>query len=225
MKKYISKRKSMVQLIPWYFNGSLSEKERQKVDNELANDPILRETMADWKRLGWFVGHQTNLQPSEDLEDVLLRRVNAQSRNTYFYAHIYAIFMAAAILLVLWAVFRPGISLQWSAYGDRVDSFRIYRSINDSSNYELIYETSAGKTDTHYSYVDTFLIPWSSYSYVVGGIKSGEEFALSEKVSSRAISVLPGQLALIITSLILGYTFTWMIKIKASLLSKPSLAR
>jgi hypothetical protein len=217
--------KSLIKLIPWYINGTLSKEEYLRVNTLLNQDADLQKTMTAWNKLGRRISHQSIIQPSSNVESLLLERIASQSSNSRFHLHMYAVLLSTVALMIFWVVFRPGISLHWSIHNSHVDTFRVYRSTNGSSDYKLIYETNTKDDGAIFNYIDTLLIPWSSYSYVVKGIRGDAEFVISPMVTSQAIKVLPGQVALITASLVLGYAFAWLILYKDELKILVSLAR
>jgi hypothetical protein len=127
--------------------------------------------------------------------------------------HIYAILITLVALLVSWLVVKPGIVLEWKVNRGDLDTFRIYRSEDDAGNYELIHETSKEADSKNYQYIDTNLLPWHSYTYLVEGSGELDTIALSQTLSGQAIKVLPTWIIIIITSITIGYLGAWLFEL------------
>jgi fibronectin type 3 domain-containing protein len=113
--------------------------------------------------------------------------------------------LSLIILAILWGIVQPGIVLQWAWKNGDVETFRVYRAAEGSVDFSLLSEISTKKTATEYTFVDSTLIPGQNYTYKIQAVNNDGQLVFSELVSDSGISALPGQLALIITSLVIAY--------------------
>ncbi len=115
-----------------------------------------------------------------------------------------AVVLTLMVLFGLWKAVAPGIALEWSLQGDGVSAFRIYRAKASQQNFELISEIPAKAGVTNYSYVDVRLLPGGEYVYRVEGVGLAGDLAVSKSITSNSIGVLPGQLAILFASCLIG---------------------
>ncbi|GAB4580753.1 MAG: hypothetical protein Fur0022_34950 [Anaerolineales bacterium] len=113
-------------------------------------------------------------------------------------------------LVLLWQVFPPGITLQWTSISGEPLTFRIYRASSSSSHqFELLDEISPSVKLTSlearvYTYSDYFLLPGQEYIYRIEAVDQNGVIA-SQQIISDAAHALPGQISLFVTLLILAY--------------------
>jgi hypothetical protein len=112
--------------------------------------------------------------------------------------------VALAVLVVLWTLLQPGIQLQWAVDGGTPAAFRIYRAPAGSADFGLLGEVPAEPAVQAYSYVDARLWPAQTYMYRVEAVGAEGEAAASRAITADARTVLPAQLAILLTSLIVG---------------------
>jgi hypothetical protein len=112
--------------------------------------------------------------------------------------------LTVATLALLWLAVRPGVALRWTVTGETPTAFRIYRAEAGSSNYYWIDEVQADPFRREFVYSDTFLFPGKAYSYKIEAVGRGGVIAVSRSVAASPLSALPGQLAVLLTSLLVG---------------------
>ena len=143
--------------------------------------------------------------PPEEVEARLLDRIRSQSSEQLGILHPYALGLSLVILVLLWAIVRPGVFLSWHVAGGEVTSFRIYRSEANGRNYQMLDEVPAEVATTGYTYVDLFAWPFREYVYYVEGMNQSVSLGTSKVTTSPALIALPGQVALVFASFISGY--------------------
>jgi hypothetical protein len=113
--------------------------------------------------------------------------------------------LGMVIFGLLWGVVQPGIVLQWVWKNLDVETFQVYRASKGNDNFTLVSEIPTNKASSKYKFVDSKLLPGQTYTYKIQAVTSEGELAFSEFVTDSAVPALPGQLALIMTSLMLAY--------------------
>jgi hypothetical protein len=211
-------RKKLIELIPWYLNGTLTGTELEEVDDFVTHDPEGRAALADWKRVH-FIMHVDEVRlPPAEFETRLIDRIRSYSIEQLGIFHPYALGLSLVILVLLWAIIRPGVNLQWNISGSQVTSFRIYRSEADGKKYQLLDEFPADSSRTGYTYVDLFAWPFIDYIYYVEGMNQAISLGTSQVAASPALIALPGQVALICASIFSGYGVILLIRYRKLLL-------
>ncbi len=192
-------------LLPGYLNKTLSAAEKRAVDKQLRDNSAAQAELLAWQKIRSAVIAQPQATPSA----VVRQRLLAQTRTTR-QLHIVprwlpwagGLVLAATLLIALWLIVQPGISLQWSA-GGPVTSFRVYRAPVGSDHFELVYAAPAQPNAQEYTYVDTLIWPSQTYEYRVDGI-SQDQPAVSRAITASGQGALPGQMMILVTSLIGG---------------------
>lgn len=201
------KRSRINELLPWYVNGTLPESERLAVERHLQRNPEAVAQVETYRRLRQAIGQMmTTVSTSEKIYQKILQSSQLQRTVEKHHLHPYALGLALVILTLLWAVIRPGVMLQWSPAQGKMSEFHVYRAAQGQDHFDLLEVVPAREGAQRYTYVDVFLLPWQSYSYRVEGVNASGVQAISTLVTHQAIEILPGQLALLITSLTLGYS-------------------
>jgi hypothetical protein len=202
--------RSIRKLIPWYINGSLSPNEVKEVSFVIRQDDQVRNEYEAWKQIHAAVTSQEQRVPSAVVRQQIMSSLLRPNVNRGMLGESSRYLLAGAlltltILILLWLAVRPGVVLQWSIERDGMTSYRVYRASPGSNQFELIKEVTAQTEQYQYRFIDTLLIPGKNYIYRVEGIRSNGVATLSQVVNSSALDILPGQLALILTSIIIGY--------------------
>lgn len=211
-------RKHLIDLIPWYLNGTLEGKELEDVDDFVHNDPEGQAALDEWKQVHRLIHTEAQKNPPAGIEEQIFDRIRSQSFAQLGIFHPYALSLSFVILALFWAIFRPGVILQWSISDNQITSFRIYRSEVDGSNYRLLDEIPANAADPICSYVDLFILPMKEYVYYVEGVNLRGTSGISQVISSPALVALPGQLSLLFASFFIGYGVVLLIRYRQILL-------
>ncbi len=121
-------------------------------------------------------------------------------------------------LLLLWNVVQPGIDLQWSVNGPVPAAFRIYRASAGSQRFEFVREIPAQAGVMDYTYIDTTLWPGQVYQYRVEAVNAE---TASATIAANGADVLPTQLAIVFSSLLIGLAGAYFLH-EVATLPKPA---
>ena len=203
------------ELLPFYVNGSLAPKESKDVDVVLTKNDWARADVDSWKGIQTAITNQPQRNPSSFVWQRVVAVIHEPVGNRQQMAQMHlgllaGLLLAFCILILLWFTVRPGVVLQWSLDQDGINSYRIFRASHGSNQFELITEIASQNNRMTYTYVDAFLIPGKDYIYRVEGVRVNGESVFSQKIPGRYLEILPGQLALIFTSLVAGFGITFL---------------
>jgi len=204
-------------LTPWYINQSLSRGENDSYETWLERHPEASVDIDLWKNIKQTVVEQPHLlAPLDALKDTRARiekyALTMSSNRQILPALLAGLAVAVMVFSLLWFIAKPGVTLRWSIKGTSSVSFRIYRAPSGSENYTLVGEVSARDNQLVYQYRDLMLMPERAYLYRVEGIDSNGGVAFSQAVASDPSSILPGQLSILLTSMIMGYACLSLLK-------------
>lgn len=211
-------RKKLIELIPWYLNGTLKATEQKELEKFVHNDPVGRAALAEWQRVQLLMQQDAVKLPPEGIEARLIDRIRSRSSEQLGILHPYALGLSFVILALLWAIIRPGVILNWRVTGSEVTSFRIFRSEADGSKYQMLDEVPVDAVKIGYTYVDLFAWPFSEYVYYVEGVNHSVSLGTSQITTDPVLIALPGQVALICASFICGYGVILLIRYRKLLL-------
>ena len=211
-------RKRLIELIPWYLNGTLTGAELEAIENFVRNDPEGKAALAEGLRVQQLIKPKGLILPPEEIETRLFERIRSHSSEQLGILHPYALGLSLVILVFLWTIIRPGVILNWRVAGSEVTSFRIYRSEANGTNYQMLDEVPVEVMRTGYTYVDLFAWPLKEYVYYIEGMDQSNSLGTSQVTTSPAFIALPGQLALILASFISGYGLILLIRYRKLLL-------
>jgi len=198
-------------LLPWYVNGTLSEREMRVVDQYLRQNPRAMEDVDAYRQYQLRMKSWEQRQPPSRLSAEALCRARAPRTAGISWLHPYAWGAALMILVLLWLVVRPGVVLEWDGARGDVNEFYVYRTVEDGE-FQRIGTVPVSAEMQKYTYVDTMLFPWESYTYVVQGVQGESVRALSGSVERDALAVLPVQFMLVALSVVLGYGLAGLLR-------------
>ncbi len=214
------KRKSSaaVDLLPWYLNHSLSAAEQAVAEDQARRSPQLLRSWQD-------VRQAAISQPSRMPADIVRQRVLVQAsgatrsrRVPRWLPVVSGAVVTVLVLLLLWSVVRPGIDLQWSVAGRLPIAFRVYRAPAGSDRFEIVREIPAQSGMMDYSFIDTALLPGQRYQYRVEAVNVG---TVSATIAANGADVLPAQLAIVLSSLLIGLAGAIVLR-EVTALSRPT---
>ncbi len=199
IKKHTSASDSA--LLPWYLNHSLPVGDQPDVEEQARQSPHL---VNAWQA----VRAAAQSQPARVPPPAARQRVLAQARAAAptrrlprWLPILSGALLTVLALLLLWNVVQPGIGLQWSVNGAVPAAFRVYRASAGSNRFEIVREVPAQSGVMNYSYVDTSLWPGQTYQYRVEAVNAA---SASATVAANGADVLPAQVAIILSSLLIG---------------------
>lgn len=203
-------KQSLNKLFPWYVNNSLSDQEREAVDSIIKNDPQARIEIEAWKKIRITMTNQPQKIPSPMVRQRLMTSIRTPSemkvqKSRWIWNLASGALLTLSIFILLWLAVRPGVVLQWSLARDGITGYRIYRTPLGKNQFDLIKDVPAQANRLQYYYVDAFILPGANYIYRVEGIRSDGTTIQSTIVNGRARDVMPSQVELFLSSIILGY--------------------
>jgi hypothetical protein len=188
-------------LLPWYLNRSLPAADRPAAEEQARRSA---QTLSAWQAVRSVALSQPSRLPPAAVRQRVLAQTQATERGRRMPRGLPLLSGAAfavLALLLLWNVVQPGIGLQWSVNGAAATAFRVYRAPAGSDRFEILREIPAQSGITDYSYVDTALWPGLDYQYRVEAVN---DRAASATIAANGTEVLPAQLAIVLSSLLLG---------------------
>jgi hypothetical protein len=214
-KKRISH--SSADLLPWYLNHSLPAADRPAVEEQARRSS---QTLSAWQAVRLAaLGQPLRLPPATLRQRVLAQTqgVMPARRISRGLSVLSGAVLAVLALLLLWNVVQPGIGLQWSVNGALPTAFRVYRAPAGSDRFEILREIPARPGITDYSYVDTSLRLGQTYQYRVEVVNDREA---SATIAADGADVLPAQLAIVFSSLLIGISGAFLLR-EVATLPKP----
>lgn len=194
---------SVTDLLPWYLNHSLPPTDQAAAEEQARREP---QTLSAWQAVrSAALSQPSHVPPLAARQRVLAQaQAAARARRIPRWLPVLsgAVFAVLALLL-LWNVVQPGIGLQWSVNGALPTAFRVYRAPAGSDRFEIVREIPAQSGIRHYAYVDTAVWPGQEYQYRVEVANDG---MASATIAANGLDVLPVQIAITLSSLLLGVT-------------------
>jgi hypothetical protein len=191
---------TVTDVLPWYLNHSLPERERLAAEEQARRAP---QQLAAWQAVRAAAQSQPTHLPPAALRRRVLAQAQARARTPRWLPFLSGAVLTVLALLLLWNVVQPGIGLQWSVAGTVPTAFRVYRAPAGSDRFEFVREVPAQAGIVDYTYVDTTLWPGQTYRYRVEAVNAE---TASATVAANGAEVLPTQIAILFSSLLIGLT-------------------
>ena len=206
---------SLTDLLPWYLNHSLPEAEQPAVEDQARHSPHL---LNAWQAVRSAALSQPQrvppAAPRQRVLDQARAAVRTRSKMPRWLPALSGVVFAVLALLLLWSVVQPGIGLQWSVNGAVPVAFRVYRAPAGSDRFEFVREVPAQSGTLDYTYVDTALWPGQAYQYRVEAVNAE---TASATIAANGADVLPAQLAIVFSSLLIGIAGAYVLREVATL--------
>jgi len=205
-------------LLPWYLNHSLPAAERPAAEAQARRSA---QTLSAWQAVRSAALSQPSRLPPAAVRQRVLAQTQAAGparRIPHWLPALSGAIFAVLALLLLWNVVQPGIGLRWSVNGAVPPAFRVYRAPAGSERFEIVREIPARPGIMDYSYVDTALWPGQIYQYRVEAVN---DQAASATIAANGADVLPTQLAIVFSSLLIGISGAYLLR-EVATLSKPA---
>jgi len=203
--------------LPLYLNNQLTPAERAAVEAWLARDPAAQAELAFYRQLKREMQQRPWLAAPPHLAREIVAQATAvpfwqsvrrPSLANWFYRGAGAALILLCLLL-LWSLVQPGLALEWTVSGHPPEAFRVYRAPLGGGSPTLLGEIPVQPGAAAYRYVDNWLLPGAEYRYWVEAVNGG--LVQSERVVGRSWELLPYQLALLLASLVMGYSLVlWL---------------
>ena len=207
MNKAVNSDEDIHGLLPQYASDSLPAADRQRVEAWLEKHPELRSEVAFWEQLRSGLQSQPQAAPGQEVWQGLSQRVALHQRRAQRSAISILAGLALAVfsLVILWLTIRPGVLLQWTVSGTDQLTYQVYRAPTGGQDFVLLGEVHGTPGVRQYSYLDALFLPGQSYVYRVEGLSLSGSAVVSQGVVSQSLAALPGQLAILLASLLVGY--------------------
>ena len=207
MSKAVNSDEDIHGLLPQYASGSLPAADRQRVEAWLEMHPELRSEVNFWEQLQASLQSQPQVAPGQEVWQGLSRRLALHQRQVKRSAIsiLAGLALAGFSLVILWLTIRPGVLLQWTVSGTDLLTYQVYRAPAGSQDFVLLGEVHGTPGVSQYSYLDALFLPGQSYVYRVEGVSPSGSAVVSQGVVSQSLAALPGQLAILLASLLVGY--------------------
>ncbi len=189
---------SFTDLLPWYLNHSLPADEQPPVEEQARRSP---QTLNAWQVVRSAALSQPARVPPAAARQRVLSQIRATGHLPGWLPALSGVAFALVALLLLWHIVQPGIGLQWSVNGAVPTAFRVYRAPEGSDRFEIVREVPAQSGILDYTYVDTALWPGQAYQYRVEAVNVQ---TASATIAANGADVLPTQLAIVLSSLLIG---------------------
>jgi hypothetical protein len=208
-----SATQSPIDLVPWIVNHSLTEAEQHVVEEAVRQQPDqARELNLAWHQVRVATLSQSQHAPAPIVRQRVLARTRTQAQfraQPRWLPLLSGVILAVLTLAVLWNVVQPGIGLQWSVNGSVPSAFRIYRAPLGSDRFEIVREVPARANTLDYSFIDTTLWPGQAYQYRIEAVNHE---AASATIAASGSDVLPLQLAIVFSSLLIGLAAAFVLR-------------
>ncbi len=163
-----------------------------------------------WDELRQAIARQPQLSPPPEMRRRVLARVRVSEAEKLapppsWLTWAWGVALALLTTALLWGFLQPGIVLQWTIGNEPPAAFRIYRAPLDSGETILIHELPVEQPAQSYTYVDMFTWPGQTYVYQVAAVGTQGETLGSQQITVNALEALPGQLAVLLSGVIVGY--------------------
>jgi len=220
-RMFMNSRRKILSLLAWFTNQTLGSREHDQVTNALRKDPGMAMNLQIYQSINEQINLQPELEPTaqtykrlhERIENYEQKRGQTQNQPRNWKLQSTAFLsLALSVFILLWLVVQPGMVLEWSTHNGGINAFRIYRAPNGSNEFTLVGELTAEQDTVQYSYVDSLLLPGQEFTYVVEGVQNDGRLATSEPLQGNTLTALPGQLSLLLTSLILAWLILFVIR-------------
>jgi hypothetical protein len=204
---------SSIDLLPWSVNHSLIEAEQDTVEDAMRQQPAQAQALnTAWQQVRAAASSQPQRVPTAAVRQHVLAQARAQSQfkaQPRWLPVLSGILLAVLTLAVLWNVVQPGIGLQWSVNGSVPAAFRVYRAPLGSDRFEIVREVPARPNTLDYSFIDTTLWPGQAYQYRIEAVNHE---AMSATIAASGSDVLPLQLAIVFSSLLIGLAVAFVLR-------------
>lgn len=172
--------------------------------------PKPRANGSGWDELRNAIARQPQVSPPPEVRRRVLARVRVREAEKLapppsWLTWAWGVALALLTTALLWGFLQPGIVLQWRTESGSPAAFRIYRTPLGSGEIILIHELPVEQPAQHYTYVDMFTWPSQTYVYQVEAVSAQGETLDGQKITVNALEALPGQLAVLLSGVIVGY--------------------
>ncbi|MBN1668452.1 MAG: hypothetical protein JW862_15260 [Anaerolineales bacterium] len=189
-------------LLPWQANRTLTQAERASVARLISQDDQLQAQLHNLELLEQAVQAQPQIQPPTYIRQQILESVQPVRGRVFFAQWAGGLLLAVLTLVLLWGLVQPGITLRWTASGEEITAFRVYRLDPQDLHYELVDEVPANTRRSEYRVLDSVVLPSRNIEYVIEGVDQNGYTLKQQSTVGAALPTLISQLTLILSSLV-----------------------
>lgn len=194
------------ELLPWYINRTLSEKESQSVEAWLQGDPGAGIHQNSIKQIARVINSQETITPSQHVRARILSDIQQPTRSRINTSQwVWGIPLVVLFFALLWLMIQPGNQLQWSVQGSDAAAFRVYRAPIGQSDFEFIEELPASPSQEIYHFADPLILPGQNYHYAIETVDQSGNTSISRVVINNSFMAAAAQFAILLTSLMLTF--------------------
>lgn len=178
-------------------------------DRSSLPSPLEEDDLVGWETVRDAVAGQSEATPSSSVERALLAKIRVREAEQLapppsWWTWAWGVAVALLVTIILWATLNPGLVVEWEAQTDTPVAFQLLRSSGGTENFQALQTFEANQSGERYQYVDLYVWPGQTYVYRV------EAHADGRLIDERTLVVpghvaLPGQLAVVITGIMVGY--------------------
>jgi hypothetical protein len=117
----------------------------------------------------------------------------------------YGMGLIVMMLLIVLTLLPPKVNLIWTTSNANTEVFYVYRAPAESEDFKLITTIPSTIENNRYSFSDYQLIPGQTYTYQITAIDKDGLSSVSQLQTDNNLEILPGQIGLILTTLIASY--------------------
>ncbi len=202
-------------LLPEYLNHSLPDRDRTAAEEQIRRSA---QRLAAWQAVRSAALSQPVRLPPLAVRQHVLAQARLKERTSRWLPALSGAVLAMLALLLLWNAVQPGIGLHWSVAGTVPTAFRVYRAPAGSDHFEFVREVPAQASTKDYTYIDTTLWPGLTYQYRVEAVNTN---TASATIAANGAEVLPTQLAIVLSSLLIGFAGAYLLR-EIAALPRPS---
>jgi len=203
------RHKQVQELLPWYLNGTLSERERAAVGKHLASCSLCRQDLADWQAISGPLAAQPVPRVPAGALAALFNRLDTVPHPAPHPVWQPAFAFAALVLMLIAVLLMPSaqLRLEWTADvpGDAT-TFTIYRGeMADRPGETILTAPAKALSDNGgYAFADSSVRPGHSYYYWIKVQGAAESTMLSDPIPAVVDSTLALAKAAAVVCLVTG---------------------
>jgi hypothetical protein len=209
-------RKIITSLIPRYVQGASSSFEKKLVRHFADQDPVLKEEVQQQLALKSMTRRQPVFHPSPAVLPALQAKIAAMPVRSEaqlpFSTWALGMVMVFLALFIFIQTIPPGIQLKWSAQGEPLAGFRVYRAVEGTDQFELLTELKYSPDTSNYTFLDPMSLPGRQYTYRVDGLSLEGETIVRESLMANGADALLGQIVVLVTALLMMYGMVMLIR-------------
>jgi hypothetical protein len=205
--------KKQKDLLPWFVNNTLDERETRSIEAWLLEDPDARAKRDSMQEMARTIALQKTATPSIQVRNNIITIIEKPTKGLNgFRRWLLGVPLAILFFALLWVITQPGHQLEWSVQGGDAVAFRIYRTSSDETNFEFVEELPATPSKNVYEFSDPIVIPGQKYRYLVEAVDQNGIISTSQITVNDSMLVFTAQFAILLTSFFLAFGIITLIE-------------